>query len=265
MPGEARTYIGTQETWHGAYDNLWAHLDQRYANRWNLCAEAVRDFFFRPPPQGDKQDSAEYIFQQKSNLDHLLSLNLTLEEIGVSTIIQSLPEDHAREIRQALRTAHAGKPEKKHFDMKTLIQVTNDTIAVKHVSGVAAVTSTHKSTLGLATMTSSYKTPIPTGGKSKQTHKPKRKCYVCLRTKGEYGKHYTILCPDYPTAKSRREVLTKLKWCPYCAQDPHPGDCTMRAKNEGCKADKCVGQRKHFQAYCDHWEAELAAKVKPKK
>ena len=113
-------------------------------------------------------------------------------------------------------------------------------------------------------MTSSHKTPTPTGGKSKQTHRGKNRCFVCLRTRGEYGKHSTILCPDYPTAKSRREALTKLKWCPYCAQKTHPGDCTQRP-GEICKADKCVGKQKHYGAYCDHWEAELAAKVKPKK
>ena len=78
------------------------------------------------------------------------------------------------------------------------------------------------------------------------------------------------MCPDYPTAKSRRDALTKIKRCPYCAKHEHRGvtgskmDCET---NEGahCKADKCVGKPKHYGAYCDHWEAELAVKVKSKK
>ena len=153
--------------------------------------------------------------------------------------------------------------------MKTLIQVTNDTIAVKHVSGLPAATTTQKSTLGLATVASSHKNPAPTKGKSRRTY-PVNKCFVCKEVKGAYGKHSTQMCPDYPTAKSRRDALTKIKRCPYCAKQEHRGvpgkkmDCET---NEGayCKADKCVGKPRHYGAYCDHWEAELAAKVKPKK
>ena len=113
--GKAKEYIGKNGTWHDSWEGLWNYLDQKYANRWNLASEAVNNFLFKSRPSGDKRDTANYIYQQKNNLDQILALGLTIEEIGVNTILQNLPEEHAKEIRQALRTAHAGKSEKEHF------------------------------------------------------------------------------------------------------------------------------------------------------
>ena len=100
--------------------------------------------------------------------------------------------------------------------MKALIKVTNDTIAVKNVSGLPAVT-TPKSTLGLVAQTSSHTTSTPFKGHFRKFGTA-NKCYVCQVVKGEFGKHATGNCPDYPTAKDRRWVLMKAKVCPYCTK-----------------------------------------------
>ena len=147
--------------------------------------------------------------------------------------------------------------------MKTLIKVTNDTIAVKSVSGLPAIASAPQSTLGLISQ--------PQSQASSTRHIRKfhnaAKCYVCEAVTGVYGKHATGNCPKYTTASDRRNELTKAGKCAYCAKKPHlPDPCNILGQGV-CKADKCVGRKKHYQAYCDNWEAELASlkKGRPQK
>ena len=271
--GEAATYVGPAGTWQNKYNELWKHLDQRYANRWNLCAEAVREFFFRTPPTGTtKKESAQYIYTQKSKLDHLISLQVSLEEIGVSTILQNLPEEHAREVRQALRTAHAKEDDKKRFSMDTLIKVTNDTLGIENFSATPSA-STSISTLGLSSQINQnygygggqkrgYQKSYP----KKAAGKGKPRAAMCqihkhLHEEVKAREHRTFDCPDYPTAKDRRAFWSNLpkKVCMQCLTI-HDKRCPRRRELNPCPAPGCG--EKHFQNLCDKRESELNATAK---
>ena len=41
------------------YNELWAHLDHKYANRWNIASEAVQNFFFQPEPEEDRKETVD--------------------------------------------------------------------------------------------------------------------------------------------------------------------------------------------------------------
>ena len=257
--GKAKDYVGKNGTWHNNWPGLWNYLDQKYANRWNLASEAVSNFFFKPSPSGDKRDTANYIYQQKNNLDQILALGLTIEEIGVNTILQNLPEEHAKEIRQALRTAHAGKSEKEHFKMKTLIQVTNDTIGIENASRTPDLTVA-KSTLNLATQ----QTQVPTSRFSRGRYRGARggnrgrggkttssglwECSVCPENTKKGHNQYT--CTLYKTPDEKRKQLVAQGRCPICiahmpVSEPHkcyPPPCP----NEGCS-------EKHVKYLCDKY------------
>ena len=45
--GDALEYIGGRGHWHGRYEELWAILDDKYANRWNVTTEAISSFYFK--------------------------------------------------------------------------------------------------------------------------------------------------------------------------------------------------------------------------
>ena len=64
----------------------------------------------------------------------MISFKVSLEEIGVSTILQYITEEHARKVRQALRMAHAKEDDKKHFFMDTLINITSAPCAEANIS-----------------------------------------------------------------------------------------------------------------------------------
>ena len=133
LKGKAQRYIGTKGSWFNKYEELWAHLDNKYSNRWNIATEAVQNFFFQPEPEEDRKQTVDWFYTMKHNLDSLINLGLTMEEVGVNLILQKMPESHAKEVRQALRTAHAGKDKKQCFSMNTLTDVINDTIAVERL------------------------------------------------------------------------------------------------------------------------------------
>ena len=133
LKGKAQKYIGTKGSWFNKYEELWAHLDNKYSNRWNIATEAVQNFFFQPEPEEDRKQTVDWFYTMKHNLDSLINLGLTMEEVGVNLILQKMPEIHAKEVRQALRTAHAGKDKKQCFSMNTLTDVINDTIAVERL------------------------------------------------------------------------------------------------------------------------------------
>ena len=129
--GEAKRYIGTKGNWHNDYAKLWEVLDDRYANRWNIATDSVKNFFFKPLPDGDQKDVLDWFYEQIDNLNSLNSLGLSVEEVGTSLIIQQFPEEYAKEVRNGLRVSQTNKS-KAAFSLKELRAVVNDTIAVQH-------------------------------------------------------------------------------------------------------------------------------------
>ena len=280
LTGEAATYVGPQGTWQNQYEELWAHLDLKYANRWNLCAEAVKDFFQTPPTGTTKKESAQYIYTQKSRLDHLISLKMSLEEIGVSNILQNLPEEHAREVRQALRTAHAKEDAAKQFSMDTLIKVTNDTLGIENVTAVPSATAS-VSTLGLSSQVNQYygykrgksqgyqnsynKNFGKAAGKGR-TRKSQKRCQIHYfqRKEQEAHTHNTWECPEHRTAKERRDfwAAQRIKepgLCMNCLTVHLNKACKKKELGE-CPAPNC--RERHFQNLCDKREAEMNTSAK---
>ena len=50
LRGEAQQYAGDATNWFDKYNELWDTLDSKYANRWLLATETIRNFFSKPPP-----------------------------------------------------------------------------------------------------------------------------------------------------------------------------------------------------------------------
>ncbi|CAL4102193.1 unnamed protein product, partial [Meganyctiphanes norvegica] len=42
LEGEAREFVGTDNTWLGKHNELWRKLDGRYANRWTMTSEILK-------------------------------------------------------------------------------------------------------------------------------------------------------------------------------------------------------------------------------
>ena len=59
-----------------------------------------------------------------------MELGLSMEEVGMLLIIESLPEEHRNELRNGLRALQPGQ-RKACFKIETVRDVFNDTIGVK--------------------------------------------------------------------------------------------------------------------------------------
>ncbi|CAL4128638.1 unnamed protein product [Meganyctiphanes norvegica] len=57
LRGEARRYMGTKSDYFGEYDEMWRLLDDKYANRWVLASDTIREFFGKPPHRAHKRMS----------------------------------------------------------------------------------------------------------------------------------------------------------------------------------------------------------------
>merc|ERR1711895_8715 len=96
-----------------------------------LLKTLVKNFFFKPLPEGDQKDVLDWFYEQIDNLNSLSSLGLSVEEVGTSLIIQQFPEEYAKEVRNGLRVPQTNK-NKPAFSIKELRAVVNDIIAVQH-------------------------------------------------------------------------------------------------------------------------------------
>jgi len=265
LKGKAKRYIGTQGSWFNKYDELWAHLDNKYANRWNIATEAVQNFFFQPEPEEDRIQTVDWFYTMKHNLDSLINLGLSMEEVGVNLILQKMPEVHAKEVRQALRTAHAGKDKKECFSMKTLTNVINDTIAVERLvtpqkpaqSTLNFVTQPTQPGTNTTAPPSSQKTYWGSGtgrgrarGRGRGTSNKTPKCWV--HPIGNKLLHWSGDCPDYKTAKAKRAQVESQGRCSKCGQWAHPNSKCIPLPKE-CKymdgKNGCDG--KHWYYFCD--------------
>ena len=238
--GEAKKYIGTKGNWHNDYAKLWEVLDDRYANRWNIATDSVKNFFFKPLPEGDQKDVLDWFYEQIDNLNSLISLGLSVEEVGTSLIIQQLPEEYAKEVRNGLRVSQTNK-NKAAFSIKELRAVVNDTIAVQHdpattipVKGTLNFhTPTIKVETGVSSSTSNSPQQLsPQGqrrsgggryqgrnfGRGRTPRDQTGKCSMCD------GLHNSSKCQVYKTAEERRGRLLIKDLCPDCAYSKHESD-----------------------------------------
>ena len=264
---DAQRYIGKKGSWFNKYNELWAHLDHKYANRWNIASEAVQNFFFQPEPEEDRKETVDWFYTMKNNLDSLIRLGLTMEEVGVNLILQRMPEVHAKEVRQALRTAHAGKNNKEKFSIKTLTAVVNDTIAVERVmvpqtaakstlnlniqstpAGANSSTSFPNNSASFPNQYRGASFPNQYRGRGRFRHRGRGRgrgrggssntlirCMICPSSSSTG--HKATECVHFPTAKSKRDELARQGRCTHCAMNAHPNKACIypyECRYQGC-------------------------------
>ena len=271
LTDDAKRYVGSKSSWYNKYNELWEALDDKYANRWNIATEAIRNFFFEHRPEDNQEAVLNWFYQQVDNLRSVINLNMTVEEIGTNLILQTLPNAYAREVRSGLRVAHANK-KKAAFSIKELRTTVNDTIAIKHepesfsppiriMNLQTAVTPTVAgSALGVPV---SHQPPYQTSGRSSGKTRGGRSrggagrrrgrvkgarggrvsCRVCDTPIG----HHARDCPTFDTPQKRRNHLASKDKCTSCAHPRH-ADGVLCADYI-----KCIhhpGQR-HLDWLCD--------------
>ena len=48
---ETKFYAGLSQSWIGRYEELWEHLESRFANRWTVAAETIKATMMSTPPE----------------------------------------------------------------------------------------------------------------------------------------------------------------------------------------------------------------------
>ncbi|MCP4274571.1 MAG: hypothetical protein GY781_21815, partial [Gammaproteobacteria bacterium] len=130
LEGEAKQYAGDATNWFDKYNELWETLDSKYANRWLLATETIRNFFSKPPPKDNLQAVKDFFFDQLQALNNVLALKMEVEHIGVNHIIEKLPDKYRSELQNGLRVLQPGQTNAA-FSRKIVKDVYNDTIGVK--------------------------------------------------------------------------------------------------------------------------------------
>ena len=273
LKGDAKKYIGESNKWFDNYQKLWENLDAKYGNRWVLAAESVKALFHKqPPPADDLEAMKTHFFELIDALIALMELGMTLEEVGVIFIIESLPDEHRRDLRNGLRALQPGQ-KTASFKIDTVRNVFNDTIGVKTEEHPAPL----KGTLSLQThtveakklqkqvpqtqhqaLTSQLNTlSVSTGNRvpdltgvtgyhtPQATAQQSRPMWCSLCQGPESLSHYTFRCPNFPTPAEKRLRLRDLGLCPNCCQYQHQGECGRYIKF--CR----VHGERHYTWLCD--------------
>ena len=163
--------------------------------------------------------------------------------------------------------------------MDTLIKVTNDTLGIENVTATPTATAS-VSTLGLSSQVNPYqgykkgksqgyqnsynKNSGKAAGKGR-TRRNQKRCQIHYfqRKEQEATTHNTWECPEYHTARERRDF-----WAAERRKNPalcmncltiHKDACKKKPLGE-CPAPNCG--EKHFQNLCDKREAEMNSKAK---
>ena len=215
LRGNAKEYVGDPTQWFDKYDELWETLDNKYANRWVLATDTIRTFLQKPPPESELDEVKKYFFSQLQALNNVVALSMSVEEIGVNFVIESLPDEYRTELRNGLRALQPGK-KTAAFSKNTVKEVFNDTIGVRKDT---QNNSTLKGTLNLQAQTHQHQTTgnNQVGGYSD----PIAWCSLCYNE--DSMPHNSHQCPHYTTPQAKRDVLVATERCPDCARPVHSG------------------------------------------
>ena len=261
LKGEAKEYVGSQRDWINRYEELWEMLDDKYANRWVLANETINTFICKPLPGESPEEINKFFYGQIDALKSVLELKMSLEQVGVSIISQSLPEDIGKDIKQGLRSLHPNKKQYA-FSIKDILAVYNDCMAIRSISNVSdALQSTlsMKASISQVPPSSNGQDSFPDhpanpNGNSAQRGRGRGNSNA--RGRGQYrsrgqlsgrgggrfrnGRRHCLLCPStdhppwncpqYTDASTRRERLKELNLCIACAGRVHKGSCPDHIK-----------------------------------
>ena len=242
--GDALDYIGGKGQWHGKYNELWEILDDKYANRWNVTTEAVSNFYFKPLPQDTRKEHLKWYYEMANDLRALVKLNLSVEQLGTSMILQMMKADYANEVRGSLKVKagplDAGKAA---FSLQELTSAVNDTLAVNHDpdqfcaprSTLTLQTAVTPSASSPAAGATSFKSGGQRGrgsswrGRGRGSFRGRgrgrgfgpKNCYVCPGKQAEG--HMVKNCPNFKTVDARKRELIRQNRCAKCTAWEHGG------------------------------------------
>ena len=63
-PADAAKYVGSKGDWFDKYEELWALLDDRYANRWILASDTIRNFFGKSAQEATQSSLDKWFYEQ---------------------------------------------------------------------------------------------------------------------------------------------------------------------------------------------------------
>ena len=281
LRGEARRYMGTKSDYFGEYDEMWRLLDDKYANRWVLASDTIREFFGKPPPQGTQEDVNEWFWDQIDSFRGVLNLGMTLEQVGVNILTQSLPIEFGARLRDGLRQRDPGN-KTFAFSLDQIRSVYNDTVSIKNASGatepLGGTLSFHTAVLPTERQNRDNRPPIqqtpgrgsqrvrgslgsfnlPAIGRGQGFHGNNRGrgdggwhrnrlarplfCSVC--DERDASGHPSVYCPNFPTAEAKRRQLQLRNKCIACTATTHQGPCPEHLE---CRMHR--GER-HYEWLC---------------
>ena len=240
---DVRDYVGSKDDWFDKYNELWECLEDKYANRWVLANDTIKNFVYKPLPDGQPEEINKYFYGQVDSLKRVMELNMTMEQVGVNIICQSLPDEVARDLRAGLRALHPDK-KKYAFTIKEIVRVYNDVISI---NGMAEASESIHSTLCLRTgvqpsagrgqygprgrghynLTQSNPSSRGRGrGSTGGFYQRPRTCMLCADSgQPPTAGHAPWDCQQYSTPIEIRERLQNLNLCMACAGRVHAGDC----------------------------------------
>ena len=248
---KTKAYAGESESWQGKYEELWAHLNSRFANRWTVAAETIKATIMSPPPEEDNWEKmVEYIDDQLDRMKSLNALSLTNEQLATNVLLMKLPEEFSNAIRNGLRIARKNKGnEDFKFTPEEFRDVMNDTVMAWKTTQPHLVSSTMLLNATIPPGNGGGQPNLQgkhtgakqkqSGGGGKKSFKPFKHliCQLCDLD------HKTSCCKTYLGSADRRKRLVSIKKCPDCTRD-HQGGCTIPFKCRIC----LVG--KHFDYLC---------------
>ena len=267
LEGAAKEYVGATDKWMDKYTELWAKLDSRYANRWTLAAEVIKNSVMSAAPTGNVKDLTEYVDEQINYIDSLGQLKMSAQQLATNALLLKLPEEYAAAIRNGLRLKRQGLGQEDYrFTPEEFRDVINDTVMTWDTTApkkAAATTVSQTSARGapevqnkrievqsthdIRTSNGAREGPRGRGnfhnnrgrgnfhnnrgrGGARQPQKVfKPTCQVC-----KDPTHFTYRCPTYTTARSKREKLLQDGSCQNCARKQHQGRCILKGSCYTC-------------------------------
>ncbi|CAL4117670.1 unnamed protein product [Meganyctiphanes norvegica] len=132
---EVLEYVGPLEHWIDKYEDLWDTLDDKYANRWVVADEPIRHFIGKTVPDSTPEAIDSFFFAQCSALKRVMALEMTVEQVGVNMICQTLPNETASQIRQGLRLLCPNK-EQYAFTIKEVRSAYNENVTAHRTTRI---------------------------------------------------------------------------------------------------------------------------------
>ena len=102
LKGEPKEYIGEGESWLNREEELWTRLDSKYADKWSMTAELVKQTMCTEVPTGGPELD-KYLEQMVNQLRKVKRTQMPAEQLAAQKLLLDLPRKKANELRAALR------------------------------------------------------------------------------------------------------------------------------------------------------------------